>query len=233
MLNPPNFNKISIFIKASHELKNPIHGIKGIANYLYNNWTNIDDNTKKTCVANIFEAAKMLQNLSDRLLSLVSVSDEVTYIYDKANIVEIAQSAIDTINLFVVGKNPVNVFLECQEQEVYANLDSFWIGQVLFNLIDNALKHSEAKNIKIKIDSDKQNLVISVIDDGIGIPKEELDSIFAPFKQSSITKTASKGSGLGLSICTEVVKAHNGRISAENNKEGGASMIFTLSKNIS
>ncbi len=71
-------------------------------------------------------------------------------------------------------------------------------------------------------------LQLSVADQGVGIPEDELDFIFGKFTQSSKTKTGAGGTGLGLAICREIVKAHGGRIWAENNKSGGSMFSFML-----
>jgi len=71
-------------------------------------------------------------------------------------------------------------------------------------------------------------VAMSIEDRGPGIPKEELVTIFDKFVQSSQTKTGAGGTGLGLAICYEIVKAHNGKIWAENNKKGGATFHFML-----
>ena len=67
---------------------------------------------------------------------------------------------------------------------------------------------------------------ISVIDEGIGIPEDELETVFESFVQSSKTRTGAGGTGLGLTICREIVGAHRGSISARNRPEGGA--IFEI-----
>ena len=71
-------------------------------------------------------------------------------------------------------------------------------------------------------------ICIRVMDQGIGIPEEELDSVFDKFVQSSKTKTGAGGTGLGLAICKEIIKGHNGRIWAEHNPEGGATFSVML-----
>lgn len=71
-------------------------------------------------------------------------------------------------------------------------------------------------------------LFVIVKDRGIGIPENELTSIFDKFTQSSKTKTGAGGTGLGLAICKEIIKAHHGKIWAENNPEGGAMFSFLL-----
>ena len=71
-------------------------------------------------------------------------------------------------------------------------------------------------------------IIFSVKDQGVGIPENELKSIFDKFIQSSRTKTGAGGTGLGLAICNEIIKDHRGEIWAENNLEGGAIFSFML-----
>jgi signal transduction histidine kinase len=71
-------------------------------------------------------------------------------------------------------------------------------------------------------------VLVSVVDEGVGIPDDELNAVFDKFVQSSKTKTGSGGTGLGLAICREIVEAHGGKIWAENNATGGATFHFTL-----
>ncbi|RTK99221.1 MAG: hybrid sensor histidine kinase/response regulator, partial [Neisseriaceae bacterium] len=71
-------------------------------------------------------------------------------------------------------------------------------------------------------------LQLTVRDQGIGIPEDELESIFDKFIQSSKTQTGAGGAGLGLAICREIVRDHGGEIIARNNAEGGASLIVYL-----
>jgi signal transduction histidine kinase len=222
----------SLFSKMNHELRNPIHGISGLSNYLNENWDSLDDKTKESCVRDISQAANILQNLIDRLFQLSSINNShISYHPKNVNILALSQETINNIKLFIIDKTAINIFLESKEKEIYIMIDEFWINQLLYNLISNAQKHAGAKNIKVKIDSEENNVVISVIDDGVGIPKNELATIFEPFTQSSATSLSNKGSGLGLTICKEVVAAHKGTIIAKNNSEGGASVIFTIPKN--
>ena len=69
---------------------------------------------------------------------------------------------------------------------------------------------------------------VSVVDEGVGIPQDELDAVFDKFVQSSKTKTGSGGTGLGLSISREIVTAHGGRIWARNNPGAGATFHFVI-----
>ena len=106
-------------------------------------------------------------------------------------------------------------------------IDSRKILQVLQNLIGNAIKYSpSAAKIALSSTSDGQSVSIIVQDNGPGIPKDELNSIFTPFRRSRVAG-AQHGTGLGLAICKWIVEMHGGKIWAENAVGGGA--IFHIS----
>ena len=229
------FNNTSFFSKVSHELRTPVHGIKGLAEYLHNNWEKLDEKTKKSCMDDIFESACSFEDIVEKLFQLANFSDNnINFHFEKIDIIKVVQDAVGRNNLFITDKNAVNLFWECEDKEIKINIDQFWIKQLVSNLINNALKHSHAKNIKVKINSEStlnsKNLIISVIDDGIGIPSKELDSIFEAFKQGSNINESLKGSGLGLAICREIVVAHGGEIWATNNETGGTNISFSLAR---
>jgi signal transduction histidine kinase len=108
------------------------------------------------------------------------------------------------------------------------------IIQVFYNLISNAIKFSKQTSV-IKVDlrytEENSFLVVSIEDQGMGIPEGELERVFDKFIQSSKTKTGAGGTGLGLSICKEIIKGHGGDIWVRNADSGGAIFSFTLSAN--
>ncbi|MBU3914995.1 ATP-binding protein, partial [bacterium] len=119
--------------------------------------------------------------------------------------------------------------------------DKYRIRQVIRNLLSNAVRFSpEIKKITISFESatlpkfpgsigeDRPALAVSIKDEGVGIPENELKTVFDKFIQSSKTKTGAGGTGLGLTICYEIVKCHGGEIRADNNPEGGAVFTFLL-----
>ncbi len=108
-----------------------------------------------------------------------------------------------------------------------AMVDSHRFMQVIRNLLSNAIKFSPSGGrITIAMSPRASHLVITVRDQGVGIPEAELETIFDKFVQSSKTKTGAGGTGLGLAICREIMAAHQGRIWAANAPEGGA--VFTV-----
>ena len=236
MFMTKNFKNITdsmlFFAKMSHELKSPIHGIIGLSEYLMNNWNNIDNYKKKSCIDDLHSTVFDIKHLIEKLFQLtILTSNNIEYNLEKINIIELIETVIEQNNRFV-GNVICSTLLESKYRKILINIDPFWIKQLLSNLINNAIKHSGAKKIKIKINCQKldsrENLVISVIDDGRGIPKKDFDNLFHPFQQGSNVNKILKGSGLGLSICKEIILAHDGDIWIENNQTKGISVNFSL-----
>jgi signal transduction histidine kinase len=103
------------------------------------------------------------------------------------------------------------------------------IIQVVRNILSNSIQYSPRRSlIKIDILDRPEGLVLSISDQGIGIPENELELVFDKFTQSSLSKTGAGGTGLGLSISKEIIKDHNGKIWAEKNEHGGVTIKFIL-----
>jgi two-component system sensor histidine kinase BaeS len=106
-------------------------------------------------------------------------------------------------------------------------LDPDRIDQVLGNLISNAIKYTPAEGeVKIQSGTRGRELWIRVIDSGAGISPEEQDVIFVPFYRTDLSKVASKGMGLGLTIVYDLVKAHDGRVELKSTPGDGS--CFTV-----
>ena len=106
------------------------------------------------------------------------------------------------------------------------------ISQVIYNLIDNAIKfsHSESE-ITVNMTSRNDKVFISVADSGIGIPKESLSKIWDRFYKTDLSRGKDKkGTGLGLSIVKEIIQSHNENINVVSTEGVGTEFIFTLEK---
>jgi two-component system sensor histidine kinase KdpD len=109
-------------------------------------------------------------------------------------------------------------------------MDSTLIEQVLINLIENAFRHSGSDEpIDVIVERDQDFVAVIVRDHGKGVPEQDLPSLFdgISFRVKKNTD-ATRGLGLGLSICKSIITAHNGSIQAENLKDGGACFTFKL-----
>ena len=127
------------------------------------------------------------------------------------------------LNLNLDGKNT--------EHTIFADYDR--IKQVFINLLSNSIKYTDSGHITIEIKLFNDIWQVSIIDSGIGIPKEELGRIFERFYRSDKSRSRSTGgAGIGLSIAAAIISAHGGNISAENNSDGGSIFRVSLPKSI-
>jgi C4-dicarboxylate-specific signal transduction histidine kinase len=125
-------------------------------------------------------------------------------------------------------KQSTNIFLHILNEPIYIFADRIQIQQVLLNFIINASQSIERdgaskKTIDINQTFKEENVIISVRDYGRGIDESIKDVVFKPFVTSKI-----EGMGIGLAICRSIIEDHNGKIWAENKKDGGAEFSFSL-----
>jgi len=124
----------------------------------------------------------------------------------------------------------LSIALSLTGEEMIVRADSERIKQVLYNLVDNAIKFSSPDSeIKIETTLRKNKLFISVKDSGIGIPKDDLGLIWNRFYKSDSSRGKDKrGTGLGLSIVKEIINAHNENINVISTEGEGSEFIFSL-----
>ena len=127
-------------------------------------------------------------------------------------------------------KKTIAIELVLTGDEMYVNADKDRIQQVLYNLIDNAIKFSHHDSvIKVETSLKKNKLFVSVKDTGIGIPKEDLKLIWDRFYKSDLSRGKDKkGTGLGLSIVKEIINCHNEHINVISTEGVGSEFIFSL-----
>ncbi|MDP2890018.1 MAG: HAMP domain-containing sensor histidine kinase [Bacteroidota bacterium] len=126
------------------------------------------------------------------------------------------------------------IIIKTDGSSIMASFDRNKIQQVLINLLSNAIKYS-FPNTKIVIDiSDNDDEILTkIIDQGQGIPTEELQKLFTPFQTTSVKATASeKSTGLGLAIVKKIIEAHHGKLKVESEVGKGSTFWFSIPKQI-
>lgn len=119
-------------------------------------------------------------------------------------------------------------FISEIEENIIFKCDPHYISHTFDNLIINAISYCNDGIIKIDLQKQENNILFTIKDDGIGVPKEELQSIFGVFVVSSKTRTPAGGRGMGLALCKKVIELHGGKIWAENDKQGKTAFVFTM-----
>ncbi len=211
---------------VTHELKTPLTSISGFVETLRLN-ENINVSTRNRFLGIIETESNRLKRLIDDIL-LLSFTEEKSNAYKEIVIINDVYNEIeDIVNSLANTKDiEINCLINPQKIELLANRE--YIKQILLNVISNAIKYTnDGKQIFIDIHTDNKNVVISIKDQGIGIPKEDIPRIFERFYR--VDKARSRdvgGTGLGLAITKHMVKSMNGTIEVKS--ELGVGSEFTI-----
>ena len=216
---------------VSHELRTPLAVIKGSANSLLQPDVIFDDVTRQYFLQSIDKDADTLTRLVDDLLMMSRLEAEALEVRKKPyKLTEVIDSIKDRlVNLTVRHHLSFNI----SDEVPLVSIDDVRISQVLTNLVENSVKFSE-DNTTIVIEATPHNgeVIVSVTDEGIGIPSELHDKIFDRFFQGNGRKTGRrKGTGLGLAICRGIIEAHGGRIWVESKPGKYTRFSFSLPVN--
>lgn len=213
---------------ASHELKTPLTSLKG---YLQIMETKIEKSINHD-IFKPFVKKSLLQ--IDKMHSLIKGFLDVARLESgrliidpqKINLGKLIHEAIEEAEL--LSKNHIISIIDCEEVEVFADGDK--IAQVLGNLLSNAIKYSPlGKNITINCKVDKDEAIVKVTDEGMGVKPHEVDRLFDRFYRVETKHTkAISGFGIGLYLCAEIIRLHHGRIWAESESGKGTSFYFSL-----
>ncbi|OGO20785.1 MAG: hypothetical protein A2Z15_01980 [Chloroflexi bacterium RBG_16_50_11] len=223
--------RAAFLANVSHELRTPLAVIKGSANSLLQPDVIFDDQTRRDFLVSIDKDADTLTRLVDDLLMISRLEANALEVRKKPNrLIDVISAIKDRLdNLTVKHHLHINI----PDEIPPVNIDEGRIGEVLTNLIENAVKFSDDNtNIYIQAIHKGEEVIISVADEGIGIPPELHQKIFERFFQGDGRKAGRrKGTGLGLAICQGIVEAHGGKIWVESKPGNGAKFSFSLPVN--
>ena len=212
---------------ASHELKTPVTSLKGFLGLLQRRLTLQGDEKALHYLARMDAQVTKLTKLINDLLDLSKMqTGQLDYREERFDLDELVQEIVETVQ---ETTQTHHLLLEGQAQaEVSGDRDR--IGQVLINLLNNAIKYSpQGDRVLVRVAISQNKALVSVQDFGIGIAKEHQHKIFERFYQ--VTDAEEKtypGLGIGLYISYEIVKRHGGQMWVESKKGEGASFYFTL-----
>lgn len=229
MAEAANDAKSTFLSNVSHELRTPMHGILSFASFGIKKHATANPDKILDYFHKIRQSGETLLTLLNDLLDLAKLeSGKITYKFRPANLNSLIDIVREEYNSLALEHN---LTIRCEHLEANGKitLDADKIRQVLHNLLNNAIKFSpEGGTIDVISFKKADSIVVSIRDQGAGIPGNELESIFDKFVQSSKNKSGAGGTGLGLPICREIIAAHKGRIWAENNPDIGASLSFEI-----
>ncbi len=224
--------KTEFLANMSHELRTPLHAILGFAEMGEARSHGGDGNKIAHCFERIHNSGSRLLSLLNDLLDLAKMEvGKMDYQLSRSDLEQVVREAVEDLR-GQAGKCHVTLVQLPAPARLQAEMDPFRIGQVVRNLLANAIKFSPSGSrveIGFNLTPGQPALLhVSVRDHGPGVPQSEQERIFDKFIQSSLTKTGAGGTGLGLAISREIINAHQGVISVRNAADGGAIFSFTL-----
>ncbi len=225
--------KSALLSSVSHDLRTPLAVIKGASSALLAEDVSWDLSVRLSFVKTIESETDRLNRLVGNWLQIARIqTDSLPIERDWQDLSDLIGATVHQL-VRRSGINRFTVILEPDLPLVWAN--AALLDQVLTNLLENACAYAPP-DTRINVSAENivgaHEVVVTIIDDGPGVPAGDLERIFEPFFRSS-TPNERPGNGLGLAICKGIVEAHSGRIWVTNRPQGGASFSFTLPTRIS
>ena len=221
--------KDEFLANTSHELRTPLNGIAGLSDALLHDIDGPLNKQQKKHIQMILQSSTRLTRLVNELLDFSKIKSEKLSLHIKP--FPIAE-VIDIVRIFskeFINHKPIELRIDIPDEmtEVYGDVDK--VGQILINLVSNAVKFTHQGSITISAQQEGDFVRISIRDTGIGISQEAFEKIFRMFEQADGSTTREfGGTGLGLAISKELVELHGGKIWVESEVGKGSIFYFTL-----
>ena len=211
---------------ASHELRTPLSTIQNNIYMLKNYAHKLDDAARE---GKLDKIQLMVEHITELLQDVLSLNNiETGHVGFNPTLIQIDTFCRDIMEEFQNHKDQKHTLKYVYQQPIRAAIDSRLMRQVFTNLIDNAIKYSnDGTTITVDLNREANNLVIKVIDEGIGIPELDQEKMFQPFRRASNVGSAG-GSGLGLSIIKQAVELHGGKVSFTSQINVGTTFTVTI-----
>lgn len=214
---------------VSHDLRTPLTSIYGGCSAIVENYDTLKKEQHLKLLGEMQEDAMWLIRMVENLLSVTRIDGAKVQV---TKIPTVLEELIDTVLIKFHKRCPEQeVLVEIPEEFVSIPMDSMLISQVLLNILENAVDHARGMTeLRLRVELEGENVRFNVSDNGCGIPEEKMKQIFVGY--TNWEETPADGSrnnmGIGLSVCSAIVKAHGSEIYAENNETGGALFYFSL-----
>ncbi|MEJ2740200.1 MAG: ATP-binding protein, partial [Dehalococcoidia bacterium] len=222
--------KSDFISNTSHELRTPLHTIRGFIKLIQDDKVP-DIETQKEFLGIVYEESKHLNNLVDSILNIAAIeSGEMAFDRGSVSMKDVIKNVAVKMKSIADDKN-INIDVDISGTLPVLEGDSQKLGQVMRNLISNAIKFSEAGTrviVTASVDN-SHGILVKVADQGVGIDEDDIPKLFHKFSQvdSSMTRNHG-GTGLGLYITKKIIEAHDGRIWVESRRGHGSTFFFTV-----
>jgi signal transduction histidine kinase/iron only hydrogenase large subunit-like protein len=224
-----NRAKSGFLANISHELRTPLHGILSYSKFGLEGANTSDRGELYEFFHNVDHCAETLLVLVNDLLDLSKFeAGRMKFEFQPVDVSCAIEVVIDEFRS-LCAEQEITICYQEPDEAIIANIDPNRFQQVLRNLLGNAVKFSPLSGtVSVRLKQLDKMILLSVHDEGPGIPPGETEAVFDKFFQSTKTKSKNAGTGLGLAICREIVDVHKGRIWAENNEGAGCTFFCEL-----
>ena len=215
---------------AAHDLRNPLMVIQGYSSLLLEKLTETNDPANLNMLNRIQKSSTFMLQLINELLDISTIeSGKITLNLQPIDFVSLTKEIID-LEKSAAEKKQIKLLFKCDQKIPEVTCDPDKMDQVLTNLISNAIKYSHSgTTVEVSLSTTPAELLIAVIDQGVGIPANEKDRLFQPFTKTSVKSTGGEVStGLGLAIVKKIISEHQGRIWVNSEVGKGSTFYVTI-----
>ncbi len=222
--------KSEFLANMSHGLRTPLNVIIGFSELMRDEVPGKLNDEQRQCLEDVLNSSKHLLNLINKVLDLSKIESGKTKLnLTNLALTEVIESLARTM-LPILAPRQHSLDVEIEEGLLLVHADKAKVNEVLLNLLSNATKFTpDGGKLKIEAVREGDWCQVSVIDNGIGIKKEDQEQIFEPFCQLDNPLTRERtGTGLGLALVKQIIEKHGGQIRVESEYGKGSRFIFTL-----
>ncbi len=219
-----------LIANVSHDLRTPLSVIQGYVETALIKSDKLSDEEKNKYLETILSSTKRLLKLVEELFELSKLeAKQIEPNKEAFSLAELAQDVYQK-NLIIAEKKNIHLQLKNLADKSIVEADISMIEKVLQNLIDNAIKYTQAGGqVKLAIEGSQNEIIVSVSDTGSGITDEELPHIFERYhKNKRVAQKGDSSAGLGLAIVQKILELHNSEIKIESKKDIGTTFLFKL-----
>lgn len=218
----------NLLSSISHDFRTPLTSILGASTAILEQKDMLAE-MRDSLLNDIQENTKWLIRMVENILTVTQISQESMQLHKR---LEAAEEVIAQSVSIVRGRFPDSmIHVKIPNELIMIPMDATLVSQVIINLLENAIKHSEEGSfVLLNLKLRERFALFEIRDHGSGIPPQLLDRLFEIHTQpdDQATPDAARGIGIGLSICRTIIQAHGGIIEGHNRKEGGAKFSFWL-----
>ncbi|EDM26367.1 sensory transduction histidine kinase [Lentisphaera araneosa HTCC2155] len=220
-----NVAKSQFLSNMSHELRTPLNGVLGYTQVLQNA-SDLQDKYKGS-LKGIMNCGEHLLTVINDILDISKIeAGKLDLVYDEVDVLKVVSDTEDILRYKALEKGlSLNHSLDPEIPQSIKS-DPTKLRQILVNLVGNAVKYTASGGVELKLKKSGDMIKFSIIDTGIGIPKDKQSHVFEAFRQDEGGRQEG-GTGLGLAICVKLVEAFGGEIGLESEEGKGSTFWFT------